>query len=41
MIKNNKVTLEDAKRLLQVYGEETAVIKGRTTKNKQSKTKYT
>ena len=40
MIKDSKVSLEDAKRALHIYGEDTAVVKGRTTKNKQSKIEY-
>ena len=40
MIKGNKVSLEDAKRALHIYGKETAVNKGKTTKNKQSKIEH-
>ena len=41
MIKGSKVTIEDTKRSLHIYGEEIAIVKGRTAKNKQSKIKYT
>ena len=41
MIKGSKVTYEDAKRSLHIYGEEKATVKGRTTKNKQSKIEHT
>ena len=34
MIKDSKVTLEDVKRSLHIYGEETVIVKGRTTKNR-------
>ena len=40
MIKSSKVTFEDAKRSLHIYGEETATVKGRATKNKQSRIKH-
>ena len=41
MIKGSKVMFEDAKRSLHIYGEETATVKGRTTRNKQSRIKHT
>ena len=36
-IKNNQVSLNDAKRSLHIFGEESAMVKGKTTQNKQSK----
>ena len=40
-IRGSKVSLEDAKQSLHIYGEEVAVVKGKTTKNKQSEITYT
>ena len=40
MIRNSKVTLYDAKRALHIYGEDPALIKGKTVKRKQSKSQY-
>ena len=37
MIRNSKVTLDDVKRALHIYGEDPALIKGKTVKRKQSK----
>ena len=40
IIRNSKVTLDDAKRALHIYGEDPALIKGKTVKRKQSKVQY-
>ena len=39
MIKGSKVTLDDVKRLLHIYREDQAMIKGKTVKRKQSSIK--
>ena len=36
-IKDSKVTIDDAKKSLHIFGEESATVKGKTTQKKQSK----